>query len=120
MDGRERGSGLKMGETKTQRRGSNLRCPPTAGPRRLRLLETPRPVQLHDRAQGHRPVPRRADRGKPDLVTTPTPRDTGRPHSLALPASHETWLMLQRFNKVALAKRFPGWDAAPLEPTGHE
>ncbi|MGH1344798.1 MAG: hypothetical protein ACRBN8_24775 [Nannocystales bacterium] len=53
-------------------------------------------------------------------MTTPTPRDTGRPHSLALPASHETWLMLQRFNKVALAKRFPGWDAAPLEPTGHE
>lgn len=50
------------------------------------------------------------------MVTAPTPRDTGRPQSLALPASHETWLLLERFNKVALSKRFPSWDAPGAEP----
>ena len=45
----------------------------------------------------------------------PTPRDTGRPQSLALPATHEYWLLLERFNKAALSERFPGWDAAHPE-----
>lgn len=48
-------------------------------------------------------------------MTAPTPRDTGRPQSLALPASHEYWLLLARFNKVALSRRFPGWDARQAE-----
>lgn len=51
-------------------------------------------------------------------MTVPTPRDTGRPQSLALPASHETWRLLERLNKVALAKRFPGWDASQPKTPG--
>ena len=36
-------------------------------------------------------------------------RDTARPQSLGLPETHETWLLLARFNKASLIRRFPGW-----------
>ncbi len=45
------------------------------------------------------------------MVNRSSPRDTGRPQSLALPATHELWMMLERFNKAALSRRFPGWDS---------
>lgn len=47
------------------------------------------------------------------VVARNTPRDTGRPQSLALPTNHEFWLLLERYNKAALARRFPDWSGAP-------
>lgn len=47
------------------------------------------------------------------MVAASTPRDTGRPQSLALPTSHEFWLLLERYNKAALARRFPEWPGTP-------
>jgi hypothetical protein len=38
---------------------------------------------------------------------------SSRRQDLALPAPHEYWQLLERFNKDALARRFPGWDARP-------
>ena len=31
--------------------------------------------------------------------------------NVSLPAARETWQLLERFNKAALARRFPGWEA---------
>ncbi len=44
-------------------------------------------------------------------MNTPVLQDTGRPHSVALPNMQELWRLLEQFNKAALARRFPGWDA---------
>ncbi|MEM6292573.1 MAG: hypothetical protein AAGA54_14970 [Myxococcota bacterium] len=35
--------------------------------------------------------------------------DEARPHSLGLPETHETWLLLARLNKALLTRRFPDW-----------
>ena|GEM_PF-2181074 len=50
-------------------------------------------------------------------ATTDSPRDTGRPQSLALPARQEFWSVLERYNKAALRRRFPGWDACDANDT---
>lgn len=88
-----------MPETKHERNGSNLRRTPHVRP----------------------PPSRRATRRptRPDMfnATTDSPRDTGRPQSLALPARQEFWSVLERYNKAALRRRFPGWDACDANDT---
>ena len=79
-------------ETKPHPDGSNLRSNPRGTPRRVR---------------GHR---RKPERNASPVAPRSIPRDTGRPQSLALPASHEFWRLLERFNKASLARRFPGWE----------
>ena len=49
------------------------------------------------------------------MVAPSAPPDTGRPQSLALPTQHEFWLLLERYNKAALARRFPDWSGAPSD-----
>ena len=82
-------------ETKQHSNGSNLRSNPRA---------TPQWVRDHRRTTRRHP-----ERNAPPLAVRSIPRDTGRPQSLALPANHEFWLLLERFNKAALVRRFPGW-----------
>lgn len=90
-------------ETKQDESGSNLRSNPRGAPRRV---------------CGHRRTPRRQpERNASPVAVRSTPRDTGRPQSLALPASHEFWLLLERFNKAALARRFPGWETDSTSDT---
>ncbi|MCR9161064.1 MAG: hypothetical protein ACE37F_11555 [Nannocystaceae bacterium] len=46
---------------------------------------------------------------QPMMVAPDTSHDTGRPQNLALPNSREFWQLLERYNKAALTRRFPGW-----------
>ncbi len=45
----------------------------------------------------------------PPVVST----ERARPQALGLPKADEFWSLLASFNKVALARRFPGWSGQP-------
>lgn len=74
------------------------------------------PLHPHDRRRGHQRLPRRGlERDLSPVVPPSTPRDMGQTQRLALPSRQEFWSLLERYNKAALARRFPDWPAAPSD-----